>query len=253
MFSRPLLKTKLKASGVHLAMSLVVFAYLTYQIYYNWYPQPYFAIDGGWQGIRLIAGVDLVLGPLITFLIFDLRKKRREILFDLAIILVFQFTALAYGVYTTYTQRPVAAIVIADMMVTAIMEQYGGKLESARDLQRYSDEKPPIIYSDFPRTMEGVKKAQEIKAEEGVQEHAQMEYYRSKPELEIELARSQPRLMGLLDTIKGRPDFDSWLQEHGKRADEVYLEYLAARDGPAWMVFDRDANWLGYFYVDEES
>jgi len=253
MFSRSLLITKLKASGVHLAMSLVVFAYLTYLIYYHWYPQPYFAIDGGWQGMRLIAGVDLVLGPLITFLIFDLRKPRREILGDLAIIVVIQFAALAYGVYTTYTQRPVAAIVIADLMITATMEQFGGKLKSASDLQRYSDEKPPIIFSDFPRTMEGIEQAQRIKSEEGVQEHAQMEHYRSRPELKTELARSQPRLQLLLDRLQGRPDFDNWLREHGKRADEVYLEYLSARDGTAWLVFDRDANWLGYFYVDEES
>jgi hypothetical protein len=253
MLSRPVLKTKLKAAGVHLTMSLIVFVYLTYQIYYNWYPQPYFAIDGGWQGMRLIAGVDLVLGPLITFLIFDLRKKRREILFDLATILVIQFAALAYGVHTTYTQRPVAAIVIADLMVTATMEQYGGKLGSVRDLQRYSKEKPPIIFADFPRTMEGIEESQRIKSEEGVQEHAQMEHYRTQPDLKIELARSQARLMGLLDILNGRPEFESWLQENGKQADEVYLEYLTARDGNAWLAFDRDANLLGYFYVDEES
>ena len=80
MFSKSLLKTKLKATAVHLSMSIVVFIYLAYQIYYNWYPQPYFSIDGGWQGIRLVGAIDLVLGPLITFLIFDLRKSRKEIM-----------------------------------------------------------------------------------------------------------------------------------------------------------------------------
>ena len=131
-------------------MSIAVFVYLAYQIYYNWYPEPYFSIDGGWQGIRLVGAVDLVLGPFITFLIFDLRKKRREILFDLVTILVIQFGALAYGVYATYTQRPVAVVVIDQFRISATMEHYGGKLASASDLQRFSDEKPPIIYSDFP-------------------------------------------------------------------------------------------------------
>ena len=65
--SKPLLATKLKATAIHLAMSLVIFSYLVYQIVYVWYPQPYFSVDGGWQGLRLIAAVDLVLGPLITF------------------------------------------------------------------------------------------------------------------------------------------------------------------------------------------
>ena len=104
-FTKPLLITKLKATAVHLGMSIAVFIYLAYQIYYNWYPEPYFSIDGGWQGIRLVGAVDLVLGPVITFLIFDLRKSRKEILFDLLVIVTIQVGALAYGVYTTYSQR----------------------------------------------------------------------------------------------------------------------------------------------------
>ena len=107
-FSKPLLVSKLKATGIHLLMSLAIFAYLAYQIVYIWYPEPYFSVDGGLQGIRLVAAVDLVLGPVITFLIFDLSKRRREIIFDLAIIITIQFAALAYGVHTTYTQRPIA-------------------------------------------------------------------------------------------------------------------------------------------------
>ena len=109
-FTKPILITKLKATGIHLCLSLFVFAYLAYRIYYDWYPQPYFEIDGGWQGIRLVAAVDLVLGPLVTFLVFDLTKKRREIIFDLATIAVIQFGALSYGIYATYTQRPVAVV-----------------------------------------------------------------------------------------------------------------------------------------------
>ena len=100
--SKPLLITKLKATGVHLSLSILIFIALVYQIYYNWYPQPYFSIDGGWQGVRIIAAVDLVLGPLITFLIFDLSKSRREILFDLITIAVIQLAALTFGIHTTY-------------------------------------------------------------------------------------------------------------------------------------------------------
>ena len=67
MFSKSVVKTKLKATGVHLAMSLMVFIYLAYQVFFNWYPEPYFSIDGGWQGMRLIGAVDLVLGGPLQF------------------------------------------------------------------------------------------------------------------------------------------------------------------------------------------
>ena len=133
-FTKSLLITKLKATGVHLTLSIVVFAYLAWRIYYHWYPQPYFEIDGGWQGIRLVAAVDLVLGPLITFLIFDLRKPLRMIVFDLCVIATIQFGALAYGVYATYTARPVAVILIDEFVVSAIPEHYGDSLDSVEEL-----------------------------------------------------------------------------------------------------------------------
>ena len=63
-FTKPLLITKLKATAVHLSMSIAVFVYLAYQIYYNWYPEPYFSIDGGWQGIRLI-GAGYIRGSTV--------------------------------------------------------------------------------------------------------------------------------------------------------------------------------------------
>lgn len=247
MFTKPLLKTKLKATAVHLSMSIVVFAYLAYQIYYNWYPQPYFAIDGGWQGIRLIGAVDLVLGPLITFLIFDLRKPRREILFDLLIILVIQLGALAYGIYTAYTQRPVAIVMIDDFVVPATMEHYGGKLPSAEHLYRYSEERPPIIYSQLPLEQEQLAEVNRIKLEERVLEHAQVGLYRPFEELVALLQRHQPRMQALLDRYGSRDAYESWLRDNGKAVSEVYIERFSGRYGSAWLVFDLHGRYIGYF------
>jgi len=246
-FTKPVLKTKLKATAVHLSMSVLVFVYLAYKIYFDWYPQPYFEIDGGWQGIRLIGAVDLVLGPFITFLIFDLRKSRREILFDLVTILVIQFGALAYGIYATYTQRPIAVVLIDDFMVSATMEHYGGKLESPDYLKRYSDEKPPIIYSDFPMTREGFDEVQRLKIEEKMLEHAQMRLYRTLPELRNALQRRQVVAQNRLDKNGSRPAYEQWLKENDKSADEVLIERFTGRYGFAWLVFDQDGKYIGYF------
>jgi hypothetical protein len=182
-FSGAALKTKFKATAVHLSLSIVVFAYLAYQIYFNWYPQPYFEVDGGWQGIRLVASVDLVLGPLVTFLIFDLSKRLREIIFDLVIIATIQFGALSYGIYATYTQRPVAIVLIDEFVVPTTMEHYGGKLESPEQLEAYSDEKPPIIYADIPLETDKLAEINRIKLEEKVLENAQLNLYRPQSEL----------------------------------------------------------------------
>jgi len=245
-FSKPLLITKLKATGVHLCLSLVVFVYLVYQIYFNWYPQPYFSVDGGWQGIRLIAGVDLVLGPLITFLIFDLSKSRREIVFDLMIIVVIQFGALTYGVFLTYTQRPVAIVVIDEFVIPATMEQYAGKLASPDQLKQYSDEKPPIISAVLPFERETLAEINRIKLEDGVLEHAQLQLYQTRSGLTAALKSNQVVYMSRMGTLQ-RSRFDAWLEQQGQSEDEVLVAPFNGRYGRVWLVFDLEGKYFSYF------
>ena len=246
-FTKPLLIMKLKATAVHLAMSIIVFAYLAHQIYYNWYPQPYFSIDGGWQGIRLVGAVDLVLGPLITFLIFDLNKPKKDIIFDLLIILTIQIGALAYGIYTTYNQRPVAIVVIDQLVVPATMEHYGGTLPSSDDLARYSDEKPPIIYSEFPRDQIGLEEVNRRKIEDKVLEHAQMNLYQEPGQLKRALESRQMVYFDSLDTRNARDDLDLWLATNQKTIDDVFIAPFTGRYGNAWLIFDRNGKYLDYF------
>jgi hypothetical protein len=245
--SKALLITKLKATAVHLLMSVAVFIYLAYQIYYNWYPEPYFSVDGGWPGIRLVGAVDLVLGPLITFLIFDLGKSRRAILFDLITIAVIQLSALSYGIYSTYTQRPVAVVVIDQFVYSAIMEQYAGTLASTSELQRYSDEKPPIIYSDFPLDREGIDEVQRIRIEDKVLEIAQMHLYRPRTELLAALQKRQFAEQKLLDKDGLKQTLADWLQENGKTLDEVLILRFSGRYDNAWLIFDLEGRLAGYF------
>lgn len=245
-FTKPLLITKLKATAVHLGMSIAVFIYLAYQIYYNWYPEPYFSIDGGWQGIRLVGAVDLVLGPVITFLIFDLRKSRKEILFDLLVIVTIQVGALAYGVYTTYSQRPVAIVVIDQFVVSSTMEHYGETLPSSSELARFSDEKPPIIYSDFPLHREGIDEVQRIKLENKVLEHAQINLYRERAELKTALQQRQLGYFERLDSEQSREALEHWLKQNQKSIEEILILKFQGRYGNAWLIFDEEARYLDY-------
>jgi len=245
--SKSLLITKLKATAVHLSMSILVFIYLAYQIYYNWYPEPYFSVDGGWPGIRLVGAVDLVLGPLITFLIFDPSKSRRAIMFDLITIAVIQLAALSYGIYSTYSQRPVAVVVIDQFVYSTTIEQFAGSLASTSELRRFSDEKPPIIYSDFPLDREGIDEVQRIKIEDKVLEIAQMHLYRPRPELLVALQQRQLAAEELLDKDGGQQAFVDWLQENGKTKDQVLILRFSGRYGNAWLVFDLEGRLAGYF------
>ena len=225
----------------------MVFVYLVYQIYYNWYPEPYFSVDGGWQGIRLVAAVDLVLGPLITFLIFDLSKSRKAIVFDLVTIMVVQFGALAYGVYATYSQRPVAIVFIDEYVMSAIMEHYSGSLTSEEMLEQYSDEKPPIVYAKLGKSAEAIAEAHRIKTDEKILEHAQLNLYQPKTELKNALKEQQEVFYKRMEFYGDTEKFDNWLQQNQKTREEVMIARFDGRYGVVWLVFDLEGKYLSYF------
>ena len=248
--TKTLLKTKLKATGVHFSLSILVFIYLSYQIVFNWYPEPYFSVDGGWQGLRLIGAVDLVLGPLITFLIFDLSKSRRTILFDLTVIVIIQLGALFYGVYTTYYQRPVAIVLIDEFVIPAIEENYGNQLPSLSLLADYSDEKPPIIYADLPLDKDVLAESHRIKLEDKIFEHAQLQLYKPKSEFEQGLKSRQAQFLTRMDDYDERHFYDDWLKQNEKAADEVLVAPFSGRYGRVWLVFDLKGKYQTYFYTN---
>ena len=97
-----------KAAGIHLGLSVVVAIGVVLLLYYVWYPQPFFDASGGKFLLMLLVGVDVVLGPLITLMIFDTKKKSLK--FDLAIVALVQIAAICYGVYSMYLARPVFVV-----------------------------------------------------------------------------------------------------------------------------------------------
>ena len=95
---------------IHLGISLSIFGVLAYLVVKVWYPDFFFQTDGGWQGLRLLLGVDLVLGPLLTLIVY--RAGKPGLRFDLTVIGVVQFVCLAAGVWIVRGERPLAIVYI---------------------------------------------------------------------------------------------------------------------------------------------
>ena len=53
-----------------------------------------------------MVGVDVVIGPLLTFVIARSSKPRRELIRDIAMIVVVQLCALVYGTVSLWNGRP---------------------------------------------------------------------------------------------------------------------------------------------------
>ena len=96
------------AFAAHIAISVLIFLVLGSVIYFFWYPGFLFESDGGTEGIKLIAGVDFLIGPFLTLCVYKLGK--RGLRFDLTMIALLQTACLSYGMWTVWQTRPVALV-----------------------------------------------------------------------------------------------------------------------------------------------
>ena len=100
-------RDRVRASAIHLLISLSIAALAALLVFGIWYPYPYREISGGRELFLIVVAVDVVMGPLMTLAVFNTAKPRKELRRDLGIIGLLQLAALAYGLWTVSVARPV--------------------------------------------------------------------------------------------------------------------------------------------------
>jgi len=101
-----------KASGIHLLISILVVGSILLALLFTWYPPAIMGIAKADKLIYLLAGVDVVIGPLLTLIVFKIGKPSLK--FDLSVIALLQICALSFGLYTIWQSRPVFMVAADD-------------------------------------------------------------------------------------------------------------------------------------------
>lgn len=99
---------RFQACGIHFLGSLGIALLAAGLVFWLWYPGLLAYASGVTKIFLLLLAVDLVLGPLITLIIFNPAKK--ELRRDLTIVVAIQIAALLYGLYTVFIARPVYTV-----------------------------------------------------------------------------------------------------------------------------------------------
>ena len=107
-------KSAFKAMTVHFGLSLLVAAIVALLVFTLWFPYPYRELAGGRELFILVMAVDIVCGPLLTFVLYSPTKPRKEMLTDISLIVVIQLIALCYGIWTVWQVRPLFLVQEAD-------------------------------------------------------------------------------------------------------------------------------------------
>lgn len=96
----------LKAMAIHFGLSLLVAALMAWLVFTIWYPYPFREMSGGRELFLLVIGVDVICGPLLTFVLFSPTKPRKELITDISLIVIIQLLALCYGVWNVWMAKP---------------------------------------------------------------------------------------------------------------------------------------------------
>lgn len=99
------LKFRFKAFGIHLGISILIALVSLYIVFMVWHPAPLAKVVGVTHIFIMMLGIDVILGPLLTFIVA--RQGKKSLKFDLAVIIVLQFVAFTYGIYNIAISRPV--------------------------------------------------------------------------------------------------------------------------------------------------
>jgi hypothetical protein len=195
---------------------------------------------GGMGLLFILVGVDVVLGPTITLIIF--KQGKRGLKLDLAIIGTVQLAALLYGVHVMYLARPAfIAFVKGQFQVATAAELEPKRLAEAKypQFRHPPIGKPMFVAADVPddpRSRAELTNA--VMAGLDVQHFPKYYVPYSERTREI-LAASQPIERIRKDEPETGKIIDAYLARSGKKESD--LRYLPLRGREAWIAALIDA------------
>jgi hypothetical protein len=145
--------SRLRAFSIHLTISASIVASVTALMLLLWYAPPFFSALGGKHVLLILLGVDVTVGPIITLIIFNPRKSRRALTFDLSVIAIMQAAALIYGLNVVFQARPVFVVFSKDSfdLVTANMLSKDDLAKAKNPQYRSLPLTGPVyVYSQMP-------------------------------------------------------------------------------------------------------
>lgn len=169
--------TRFQAFTIHLLLSAAILgSFLTF-VFLVWYPHPFFILEGLVEIVWVLVGVDVVLGPALTLVVFKTGKPGLKR--DLSIIAAIQIVGFIYGAQTFYSERPAFAVFYDsdyfEVIPASTMKDIS-KLDPSLSHSKFGG--PTIVFVDAPTEIDDLKIILEDMKNGGPAIHLRPEYYR---------------------------------------------------------------------------
>lgn len=143
---------KLKASAIHGVFTLFVSLVAGFLVFFVWFPSPLDEMLGGTEIYSLIVVVEIFLGPVVSFVIYNPEKSRSELIRDYICVVFFQVGILVYGLYAVFVSRPVYEVFVKDRIevVSATELDPIDRSQASRGFRELPLWGPQLICVNFP-------------------------------------------------------------------------------------------------------
>ena len=190
-------RARLRVAWMHFLISAFIASFMVATVLPLWYPVAYWNVAGGWNLLSLLLGIDICLGPLVTFVVFDLQKSAVVLKREFVLVAFLQAAALIYGISVAAEARPVALVFSIDRftLVSANNVRQEELPHATSEFQRLSWSGPWMLATRLSTDTEvfdavilatqGFDLAQRPKYWEPFSKHQQQAYLRSRPLSEL--------------------------------------------------------------------
>jgi len=120
----------------------LVFAYLM------WFPYSYSLLGGFHKTALMLVLVDIVLGPLLVFIVY--KKDKKYLTFDINVLLSIQLAAFVYGAHALYLKHPVYNVFVDDRFKLVNVSYTSPDEIRFESLKTSFFTKPKMAYTELP-------------------------------------------------------------------------------------------------------
>lgn len=202
----------------------------------------------------LLVGVDVVLGPCLTFVVFNIKKPRSELIKDIGLISLIQFSALIYGVLSVYQSRPVYLVHEVDRFVVV----------TATDIEPSDLTKAPPAFQNLPfmgvqllglsEATQGEDRLESLQlAMAGKDKSLRPQFWQTLSDSNLQAIRKRARPLVDLSKRSSADEavINAWLDKEKRLVNSLVYLPLTARKS-VWTVVMRADNLeiIGYLPLD---
>ena len=227
--------SRFRAAAIHLEICTIVGAILLGLLWFVWYPHPLFRAVGGQDIFLMLLAIDVILGPVLTLVVFKSGKKSLQS--DLAIIAIVQVAALIYGAWTLLAGRPV--------YVAALGHRFD--VIQANQVERSDLDASGKALPSWGPEWVGIKVATDRKERERIlfsalagADYGQMPQYHAPLEtMRDEILKNAQLISELRKKNTARDaEITAWLRDHGQTDAGVVFQGLKARAEDTAVILD---------------